>query len=78
MKRDTPEGVDMSDTFFCARCKREYPKSPDWTDADKDAEMYKNFPGGIAEEDRAIVCDDCYEFYRVVTNNFTRTDGYPS
>lgn len=51
----------MSDTYTCAECGRTFVKT--WTDEEalaEMAEMVENF-GDVPPEERATVCDDCYE-----------------
>ena len=50
----------MSDTWICDCCGGTFPKDPAWTEEEKLAEMQANI-GDLPEDDRASVCDDCYE-----------------
>lgn len=49
----------MTGTYTCELCGGTFPSEPGWTEEDRLAEMRENF-GDIPEEDRASVCDDCY------------------
>lgn len=48
----------MTKTFKCARCGLEFKSS--WSDEEATAESEMYF-GKIAEEDKAVVCDPCYQ-----------------
>jgi len=53
--------------FTCAKCGESF--ESDWPEAEAEKEMKKNF-GDVPEEERAIVCDDCYnEFMEWYENN---------
>lgn len=49
------------DKYKCSCCGGEFEKG--WTDEEAEEEMTNKF-GYIEEEDRDIICDDCYKkFY---------------
>jgi hypothetical protein len=48
----------LVETFTCALCHRQF--ATDRPDAEARAEQHALFPG-VADEDCAVVCDDCFE-----------------
>jgi hypothetical protein len=51
----------MSETYICARCGEECEKGEKgWSEEKAIQEMKENF-GDIPEEERVIVCDDCFK-----------------
>jgi hypothetical protein len=51
----------MTETFRCDRCHGEFDKDTEnWSDDDAEIEARNTF-GEIPEDERAIVCHDCYE-----------------
>ena len=47
-------------TYTCEQCGQECGGDEDWSDEDAAAEMRDNF-GDLSPDDRAVVCDDCYQ-----------------
>lgn len=43
--------------YQCANCHGTFEQ--EWTDADADLELQRNFPG-FARDECLVVCDDCY------------------
>jgi len=48
--------------FTCEACGKTFPTG--WTDAEARAEAKANGWGDIAQDDMAIICDDCYKEIR--------------
>lgn len=48
----------MSDQFKCVQCNGTFEKA--WTDEEAMAEAEENF-GEIPDDQREVVCDDCFE-----------------
>lgn len=46
--------------FTCDLCHETHDIEKDWTEEDKLKEMEENF-GNLPEEERSVVCDDCYK-----------------
>lgn len=46
-----------TDSYTCANCHSTYKKA--WSDEEADKEFEQNFPG--SNDEKAIVCDDCYQ-----------------
>ena len=59
--------------FTCDMCRNTYEK--EWTDDEAEAEM-KEIWGVIPKEDRAIVCDDC--FNSIEQNTLKKVSTYLS
>lgn len=57
----------MAETYKCGHCKEVFEKA--WSDEEALAEMKQEW-GNLAEDNRAVVCDDCFnKFYRMERND---------
>ena len=52
----------MGETFECEVCKGTFPRRR--SEADLDAELARNWPDGVADDDKGYICGPCYQIYR--------------
>ena len=55
----------MDDEYTCERCHKTYQKG--WSDEEAMEESEDIF-GEIPKEDRAVICDDCWNYIMSKTN----------
>ncbi len=51
--------------YQCAACNNIYEKG--WSDEEQEKEMLEYF-GNIPEEERRVICDDCFNFMHPLKN----------
>lgn len=51
----------MGTKYTCEVCDIEHENEDDWTEEKRMAEAKQNFPNDDIENDRASVCEDCFQ-----------------